>query len=192
MKELDAVNMLLRLIGSTPVNSLQSPHPDVDNALTTLRRVSDQLQQKGWWFNLDYNIVMTPDSDKHIKFASTVVSAKTASTSLIKRGDKLYDRAKQTFKFDTPVTLERLTRVLTWDELPETMKTYCAYFAAAEFVRDELEDTTKQDDLNKSAQRALIEVNAQELDEGNYNMFDKSRVRRARYGVRPYNLGIYT
>lgn len=191
MKELDAVNMLLRLIGSTPVNSLQAPHPDVANALTTLRRVSDQLQQKGWWFNLDYNIVMTPNSEKDIKFASTIVSAKTCDTALIKRGDRLYNRAKQTYKFDAPVTLERVTRLLEWDELPETMKTYCAYFAAAEFVRDELEDQAKQDDLNSSAQRALIEVNAQELDEGNHNMFDKARVRRARYGTRPYNLGMY-
>ena len=186
MKELDAVNMLLRLTGSSPVNSLESNHPDVANARVTLKRVRKQLQQAGWWFNIDYNIVLTPNNSNEIVFGSTISSVKTHDTSLIKRGNKLYNRSLQTYKFYQPITVQRITYILDWDDMPDTMQSYCAYYAASQFVRDELEDANKQADLDKSAAMALIDLRAQDLDEGQYNIFDKSRVRKARYGTQPY------
>jgi len=35
MNELETLNMLLRLIGSSPVNSLNTDHPDAANAKAT-------------------------------------------------------------------------------------------------------------------------------------------------------------
>ena len=52
MLELDAINMMLRAIGSTPVNNVEIPQPDVANARRTLDRNRKSAQKRGWWFNI--------------------------------------------------------------------------------------------------------------------------------------------
>ena len=62
MDELEALNMLLRAVGNSPVNSKSTDHPDAVNALSTLTRIRKQVQLTGWWFNIDYGVILTPDS----------------------------------------------------------------------------------------------------------------------------------
>lgn len=186
MDELEAMNMLLRLIGSSPVNSLDTPHPDAANAKTTLDRMRKQLQRKSWWFNSDYQVSLTPNSKGNIVLPDTYSSVVFVDDHYVQRGNEVYNKINQTNKHDGEVIAYLVVNVLDWEQLPKLAQDYCAYRAAGQFIRDELEDPNKTRELQEDAARTLIELNNQDLTENKYNMFNKSRVVKARMGVRPY------
>lgn len=187
MTEIEALNMLLRLVGASPVNDLESKQPDVPNAKATLNRLRKQLQQRGWWFNMDYGVQLVRDVTGFIEVPTSYLSIiPPAQSYFVERGNRLYNLETNSYIFTEDVQVDRAVRELQWDEQPSIMQTYVAYAAGAQFIRDELEDAVKQRDLEKSAAQALIAVQKQDLEEGRYNMFSQARVRRARLGVQPY------
>ena len=187
MTELEALNMLLRLIGSSPVNDITTPHPDVSNARTTLDRVRKQAQRRGWWYNIDYGTKLTPNASKEVIIPKELTSVVACNRNYIKRGNKLYNKDDNTFQFtETTVDIHRTIRLLDWDDMPDCVQYYCAYLAASEFVRDELEDPQKQLELQQSAGLQMLDIKKQDLEEGQYNVFQNARISRARGGVRPY------
>lgn len=189
MSELETLNMLLRLIGSSPVNSLSTDHPDATNAITTMRRISRKAQRKGWWFNIDYGIDLSPNNRGEIRIGDDISSAVFEDSNLVVRGNRVHDKVGQTAIFSGPVRVTRLVRVLAWDDLPDVMQEYCAYYAASEYVRDELEDPNKEQSLKETAAASLLDLKSQELSEAQYNIFNKPRVARALGGIRPYGRG---
>ena len=187
MKELKALNMLLRLIGSSPVNDIDTLHPDAANAKTTLDRNRLKAQRRGWWFNIDYNVTFSPDEDNFIKIPSEITSLVATSQMYIQRGNKLYNKSDNTFLFTEDIIGCRTIRALDWDDMPDVVQTYCAYLAGAEFVRDELEDPVKEKSLKIDAGIELMAIKKQDLEEGRYNMFHSQRAIQARAGVLPYH-----
>lgn len=189
MNELDAINMLLRLIGSSPINNVATPHPDAGNARATLNRIRKQCQRRGWWFNIDYGVVYQPQSDGKIVIADEISTFVAEDKGVVQRGKFLYNKYNNTYIFKSNVVAQRIVREVEWDEMPSCVQEYCAYLAGAQFVRDELEDNQKQRSLEESAGIAMIDIKKQDLEEGRYNVFDNSRIARARLGVRPYQRG---
>lgn len=186
MKELEAMNVLLRAIGSSPVNSLETPHPDAANAKATLKRLRVQAQSRGWWFNVDYNVTFTQNEVGEVEIPSYISSLKMLDRSYTKRGDKLYDKVNQTYFIGCDVIAQRVIRIVDWEELPNSMQNYITYFAASQFVQDELEDPSKTRHFQESAGQAMLDVKKQDLEEGQYNMYDRPNYRRNRAGTRPY------
>lgn len=186
MDELETLNMLLRAIGSSPVNSTSTNHPDAGNALATMNRIRRRVQRRGWWFNLEYNVRIQPDDMKMIILPSNWSSTVFESSDLTQRKNKAYNKFTQTDRFDEEVLVVRATRIDEWDDMPEIMTEYCAYYAAAEFVRDELEDQSKEASFRESASASYLDLKKQDLEEGQYNVFKNPRVARARGGIRPY------
>lgn len=189
MNELETLNMLLRLIGSSPVNSADTTHPDAANALATMKRIRGRVQRRGWWCNIDYNIILQPNNRGEIVVSNEVTSLVADDRDHVLRGNKLYDKRAQTGIFTADVTVKRMVRVLDWDDMPSIMQEYCAYYAASEFVRDELEDPQKESSLKESASASYLDLKKQELEEGQYNIFQSTRIARARGGVFPYQRG---
>jgi len=190
MTELEAVNMMLRELGSSKVNNLSSSHPDIANCQDTLSRLREQEQRSPWWFNTDYNVTFQRDTANEISIADAIDSVVWQDDLLVVRGGKLYNSYDQTYVFDCDVTAYRVVRLLDWDELPGTMQDYLMYSAAAEVVRTELEDTGKQNSLLEQAGRARIKLQAQDLREGKHNVFRNARILRTRAGVRPSRTSI--
>lgn len=189
MSELETLNMLLRLIGSSPVNSLLTNHPDAANAKATMERVSKRVQRKGWWCNIDYNIIAQPDDQGAITFSDAVTSVVAENKNYVLRGRRLYNKLTQSAVFTENVSITRLTYILEWDDMPQVMQETTAYSAAAEFVRDELEDPQKEATLKEEAGKSYLDLKKQELEEGRYNIFHTPRITRARAGVSPYSRG---
>ena len=186
MTELDAMNMLLRLVGSSPVASLDSGHPDAANARTTLRRLLRQSQKRGWWFNQDYQVYYQPQPDTHIYVHESICLLIMQDSTIVQRWDKLYDKCNQTYSFyESKLALRQVT-ALAWDDVPETFQEYVAYFAAVQYVRDELEDPDKQQELKESTAQAFNDVKKLDLEAGRYNIFHHQRTLQARAGVQPY------
>tara|TARA_R110002020_G_scaffold131052_5_gene293051 strand:- start:237 stop:857 length:621 start_codon:yes stop_codon:yes gene_type:complete len=188
MDELEALNLLLRAIGSSPVNSLDTDHPDAVNAKATLNRMRKQSQLSGWWFNIDYCVSFIPQPNGDILIPSTISKVVFESRYLVNRGGKLYDKMNQTYSFTEQQLATRVQYITPWDEMPVSLQLYTTYMAAAQYVRDELEDTAKEMAFKEDAAGAGLLMKKDDLEQGQYNIFDKKRVIRARIGVRPYAL----
>lgn len=186
MDELETLNMLLRLIGSSPVNSLDTDHPDAANALATMKRVSRRIQRKGWWCNIEYSVILEPNNRGEIVVGGDITSLVAENSCYVLRGTRLYDKQLQTSIFTVNVAVTRLVRILEWDSMPQVMQESVAYKAAAEFVRDELEDPQKESALVQEAGASYLDLKKQELEEGQYNIFRTPRIASARSGIFPY------
>lgn len=187
MEELEALNLLLRAIGSDPVNSVSTQQPDAANALDTLNRYRKRAQKRGWWFNIQYNVIFQQVGGEILipKEYSTVIFN---DATLVKRGTRLFDKYNNTYQIATDKCATRTIYTVVWDEMPMSMQEYVTYLAAASFVRDEIEDTAKSKEFQVEAGLAMMDLKKEDLEQGQYNSFDKKRVIKARVGIKPYNL----
>lgn len=189
MTELEAVNMLLRAIGSNPVNSVSTDQPDVANARATLRRVSNKEQKRGWWFNMDYNLTYQANSDGEVLVPNEIVKFVPVDGNLVNRGGKVYNKSTQTYQINADVETLYVVRRFEWDILPETMQEFAANVAAVDFIADEIEDANKENRFQQKAGLAKIELDAEDLETSRVNVFNNVRIRSARIGVLPYGRG---
>jgi hypothetical protein len=141
LTKLSAVNAMLLAAKIAPVNTLNEPRPEeVGVAVSTLERVSTEVQLPGWSFNTETNYTLTKDTDGYITFPSNAVRFKVDMSSLqnkadpVLRGQRLYDRYNQTFVWTANVKLIKLVRILEWDEIPETARHYIALKAARVYL----------------------------------------------------------
>lgn len=189
MDELEALNMLLRAIGSAPVNDVSSPYPSAANARATLKRASRKGQMRGWWFNTDHSVLLARNESGMIDVPESYLNVLTSDPAIVHRGARMYDSVNNTYTFACDVVATRVVRLLDWDDLHPSAQELFAYSAAREYVRDELGDRDKENSFKQDAEVANVELNRVELKMGQYNIFDQPRVRQARMGVQPYNRG---
>tara|TARA_R110000851_G_scaffold138046_1_gene274188 strand:+ start:1055 stop:1651 length:597 start_codon:yes stop_codon:yes gene_type:complete len=187
MEELEAVQMLLRSIGSSPVNSLSVAHPDVANARACLERLRKSTQRRGWWFNIDYNVVYQKNGVGEVLIPKEITKFVADDVRYVKRGGKVYDAHNQTFRINKNITALKTVRALQWEHMPASLQVHAAYLACAEFISDEVEDPAKEDKYMKLAGIAKVDVDAEDLESSKVNVFHGARVSRARSGQTPYN-----
>ena len=189
MEELEALNLLLRAIGSDPVNSVSTQQPDEANALDTLNRYRKKAQKRGWWFNIQYKVVFQVVGGE-IRIPKEYTTVVFDDTTLVKRGTRLFDKVNNTYQMTENKTAARTIYTTVWDEMPTSMQEYVAYVAAASFIRDDIEDSQKSQEFQVEAGLSMLDLKKEDLEQGQYNSFNKSRVVAARRGVRPYHLNI--
>lgn len=187
MDELEAVQMLLRAIGSSPVNNLDVAHPDMANARACINRLRKSVQKTGWWFNTDYNVVFQADVLGEVRIPKEVTRFIASDAQFVKRGRKVYNSQTQTFNIGASVTALKTVRSLEWAELPASIQEYAAYLACSQFISDEIEDPVKEEKYQKLAGISKIDVDEEDLESIKVNVFHNSRVSRARSGQTPYH-----
>jgi len=189
MEELETVQMMLRAIGSSPVNNLNVAHPDVANATATINRLRKSVQKRGWWFNTDYNVNYQADISGEVLIPKEITKFVAQDAALVKRGGKVYNQFAQTFNIGYTVLAIKTIRALEWADMPASIQEYAAYLACAQFVADELEDPAKEQKFTQLAGMSKIDVDAEDLDSSRVNVFNNARIARARSGQRPYQSG---
>ncbi len=173
--ELAAVNDMLAAIGESPVNTLEGDsNADVANARRILNKVNTEIQSKGWTFNIEEGVQLTPDVfTKQINYLPDYLAVKSPSgtNTYTNRGGFLYDRTARTDTFESPVEVN-LIRLRSYEEMPVPFRTYIVakasrrfnirFFGAAEI------EATLQEEENDAWQA----VQEYELDDGKFNMLD--------------------
>ena len=173
--ELECINIMLAAIGEAPINSLLGSLPvDAVTAQKTLNEINKDIQNEGWSFNQEFNVVLTRDNNGHInigidmlKVDANVFDHPTIDT--VQRGLKLYDRKNNTFVFDTDLTCN-VTYFRDFDELPEPARRYINVRAARVFVDrlvgdDGLLTYTSQDEA-----RARANLMETDMDNADHNV----------------------
>ncbi|WP_085589354.1 phage tail protein [Pseudomonas sp. B14(2017)] len=173
--ELEAVNDMLAAIGESPVNTLEDgSNADVANCRRLLAKVNQEVQARGWTFNIETDATLTPDVfSKLITWEDSFlrVMVDGSAGTYTNRGGYVYDRTNKTDEFDDPITVS-LIRLKSFSEMPVPFRSYIIAKASRRFnIRffgaSEIEATLQEEEND-----AWVAVQEYELDYGVNNMLD--------------------
>jgi hypothetical protein len=139
--ELEAVNEMLKAIGETPINSLDTiGFTDAAIAYSTLQSKTREVQTRGWYFNRDTDFYFTPAADGRVVLPSNVLSVRPSRSEerrIVPRGGALRNATDGTDIFDTdngPVV--EVVWMFAFETLPEAARRYITVKAATKFQAD--------------------------------------------------------
>ena len=141
VNELEAVNMLLAAVGEAAVSSLETATTvDVTQAKNLLSNINREVQQKGWHFNTEWDVVLSLDSDNRIPLGTTVLSIYSPSKLTTIRGREgspfLYDLDNNTFTWTASINDAVTITLLDFEDIPQTAIQYITTKAARIFQEE--------------------------------------------------------
>ena len=141
INELQAVNMLLAAIGEAAVSSLETATTvDVTQAKNLLSNINREVQQKGWHFNTEWDVVLSLDSDSRIPLGISILSIYSPTKLTTIRGREgspfLYDLDKNTFTWGDSVNDAVTITLLDFEDIPQTARQYITSKAARIFQEE--------------------------------------------------------
>lgn len=194
MTKLEAVNILLRSIQESAVNTLASGITDAESAETVLEEVKARVLDKGWSINTDYNMKLTRNIDNKINVPTTAlrIDATNPQTTkfvptngveydLVPRDDegtlRMWDRENKTFVLNQDVYFD-----IVWDQdfeaLPLAFQWYIAASAAEDFQQQTLGSIVLDQMLaRKKAEAWAAMQDAEEEQQDNNILRDSESVR---------------
>ena len=154
--ELEAVNILLSAIGSSPVTNIDvCQNADAQIAKNHLDKARKEIQTEQWYFNTEEGYPLIPNTDGEIRLPKNAINIDQigqfgTNSNLTVRGAKLYDRLRHTYNI-TQTIYVTITLCLEYDELPETAVQYIIAKAARKYQEEMLGDPslrtwTKEDE----------------------------------------------
>jgi hypothetical protein len=176
--ELDAVNLMLRAIGETPVSSLgPTAKPTAVKAQQILGERSLVVQSEGWNFVVEQELKLEPNSLGEIYLPENIASLEPAGRSqfdsLVERGGRLYDNSKSTFQFTSSVVV-RAVLALPFSDLPQPARWYIAVLSALALINEE------------QPGGAAMRITSQDLSEAK-NALERYDRRLRKGGLRRHN-----
>jgi hypothetical protein len=181
LTELEAVNVMLSVIGEAPVNSLEGAATvDVIQAKTILSQVSREVQSVGWHFNTEREYPLLPDVNGHIQLAANMVFVDADTepdVDVAQRGNRLYDRKHHTFQFKQAIKAE-VIYLLPFEELPQVARQFITVRAARIFQDRMVGSETLHGFTEDDERKALTDLKELEGDSGDYTIFDHWDVGR--------------
>ena len=183
--KLEAVNVMLGVIGESPINSLGGTSRPVSavNAESILDETNRQVQSVGWHFNTEHKYTFAKDADGKITLPSNVLKIDAAldkhtDLDLVQRGSQLYDRKEHTDVFTEDLELT-VTWLLDFTELPEQFRNYVTLKAARIFASrflgsQEIAGFALRDEVEAKA--AAIDADSESADRTIFDNYDVYRV----------------
>lgn len=186
--ELEAVNALLEHIGEAPVDALTDLSLDAGRAHNTLRRVSREVQAKGWHWNTTFR-KLAADGNSEFLLPTNTIRVDTVGNhydiNVTNRGGKLFDRRpwKNTTVFDQTELEVKLVELLGWTDIPEPARQYIYIRAARQFQEfnlgaDSLSRFSEDDEYH-----AVAAVMDDEFAAGDYNFGASEYRSMARFPI---------
>lgn len=180
LTRLDAVNAMLRVIGSAPVNTIAGPvSAAVAVAAQTLDQVDKEIQSEGWWFNIEKALTLSPDVNGYVYVPNNMLSIDDDSgancPNIAVRGERLYDLENHTFVFSGNVAIRAIIR-LTFEDLPPTAQDAIMASAQRRFQRDQRGVLTKDRLLAEQEANARAALQAEDTRNAGRTLLGNSAV----------------
>lgn len=145
--ELDAVNLMLRAIGESRVQTLEdATHEDAADALELLRHWNMTVQEEGWRFNTRAGVLLTRNQSNEIVLPFNTLAVETSgessdiAVSFIE--GKLFDISNNTFTWNQDLYVTyKLHYAFT--KIPQAARNYIVQCAGLEFVGNETPGTSR-------------------------------------------------
>lgn len=196
--KLNIVNAMLSAVGEGEQNTLATLHPSVLKAVNFIDGNNEQFQNRGWWFNKDYNLKLLPNTEGFIQvpanclaFAITgnslATSSQEAKERYVVRGNRVYDTKENTYVMPGYVVAD-ITTMLPVELLPSAAFTYLKKMCIAEFYLDDDGDLGKADRLDQKAKEAWLQLKTEELRSTGVNVNDRPAVQALTYRQGGYSI----
>ena len=185
VNELEAVNMLLAAVGEAAVSSLETATTvDVTQAKNLLSNINREVQQKGWHFNTEWDVVLSLDSDSRIPLGTTVLSIYSPTKMTTIRGREgspfLYDLDNNTFTWTASINDAVTITLLDFEDIPQTARQYITTKAARIF-QEEIIGQVSAEAVNRQEE---VEAYADLLDdEGERSVYNVGYGTRDMYNT---------
>lgn len=193
VSRLEIVNHMLAAIGENAkkFTSLETQHPSVVQALSILDSTDSDFQGRGWWFNTEYESVLSADDTGKITLAPEIWSVqpisspamqqqKSNSQQFVIRARKMYDTYRHTFIIGAPITANVVIR-LEIEDLPHLAGVYLKHKAAEAMFLDDDGDAQKLAKLEGRTAEAWHYLKAEELRVANVNALNSPSAQQLRY-----------
>lgn len=173
--ELEAVNRMLASIGERPINQavLGTQRLDVERALITLNEAHVLTLTRGWWFNEEEEIELTPNEDGELTVGADVIGVDAHYkyiTKFVKRGRRLYNRDTRSYTDNTENLLVDWKVLVPFDDCPESYKIYVAALAGMMFQKRSVGSTTLFEFTLQDTQLAHGILLQEEADQDDSNL----------------------
>ncbi len=184
--KLEAVNIMISVIGESPVNTLSgtSVPVTVTQAVHALDETSKAIQSEGWHYNTEYDYPLVPDAvTSRITLPVNTLKVDLdpeiyTDSDPVQRGLKLYDRKnhRDTWTKDLKAII---TFELEFEELPEQFRHYISVksariFAARFLGSREIEGFALRDEIEAKAR--AIESDSENADRTIFDNYSVLRV----------------
>jgi hypothetical protein len=175
--KLDAVNQMLEAVWESPVSTLEvSGIASVALAKRVLDESLRSIQSRGWHFNTDLDLTLTPDVNGELALPANTLRVDSygddKDRDVAHRGTRLYDRDDHTYVFTKPIQVE-IVYLLEFEECPQCVRTYVALMAERVF-KDKFTAAAAPSPITAEEMEALRNVEDQEAQQGDYNMLTGS------------------
>jgi len=174
LSKLDAVNQILGSCGLSPVNAIDgSTSKNTRIAVNQLEEADRQIQSDKWHFNTDPDFTFSADAvTGEIPLPASVISFHTHCEPWIHvRGDRLYDREKQTFSIGQAKS-GVLVSFLEWDDLPELAKKYIVAKAARKMYSSFVGSRDNRENLMYEERSAMAALKDDDYENAQHSMLD--------------------
>jgi hypothetical protein len=177
MTKLDAINAMLESVWEAPISTLDvSGVASVAMAKRVLDKTLINILARGWAFNTEDELTLTPDTSQNINLGVNVIECDTTGVDkdidVVMRGLRLYNRADHTFAFAAPIKVRQIL-LLDFEDLPQSARTYIALQAARVF-RDKWNQNDTSSGISPEEAEALRNVEESEGQQQDNNVFTDS------------------
>jgi len=184
--KLEAVNIIISVIGEAPVNTITGVSLPVTaiQAISTLDETSKAVQSEGWHCNTEHEYELTPDSvtskitlpQNTLKFDLDPLLY--TDSDPVQRGLKLYDRKNHT-EIWTKSVKGSITFELEFEDLPEQLRHYVTVKSARIFANRfigtrEIEGFTLREEVEAKAR--AIDSDSENADRTIFDHYSVLRV----------------
>jgi len=184
--KLEAVNIIISVIGEAPVNTITGVSLPVTaiQAISTLDETSKAVQSEGWHCNTEHEYELTPDSvtskitlpQNTLKFDLDPLLY--TDSDPVQRGLKLYDRKNHT-EIWTKSVKGSITFELEFEDLPEQLRHYITVKSARVFANRfigtrEIEGFTLREEIEAKAR--AIDSDSENADRTIFDHYSVLRV----------------
>lgn len=162
---LDAVNVLLQMIGEPPIDS-EDDYEDVLEAkiaLDVIKEAKREILSEEWDINTDDEYTLAVGADNKIPVPFNVLSISSSDGDLIVREWLLYSKSNQTQNFTEPQTVKIIWDV-PFNNLTHALRNYVTISAARKFQARQIMDR--------------LVYSYSEVDEGRARVLAKKEDRR--------------
>ena len=123
-----AVNAMLASIGERPVNDIDNPSRlDVQRAVRALNQITVLAQTRGWWFNREEKVPLSPNAAGEYDVPKTVLKVDAYYKYIwqfVRRGNRLYNAETRLYTGNTEDLYVNWVVLLPFDDCPETFRAY--------------------------------------------------------------------
>lgn len=185
LTELEAVNIILSVLGESPVNDLSGSNTgDVALAVQILNETLREVQAWGWHFNTEYDYPLVPDNDGIITIPENWIQVDVnnkPNLDVTIRGLRLYSRRNHSYVF-TSTLYGEVIMYLSFEDIPECARWFITIRAARKFQDRHLgsELLHKFSENDETQARALLEL--AESNAADYSIFDNYDIYRINKG----------